>query len=315
MRMTHALGLALVGLCGLGCKEKAPPPRVCCEQPEIPAGVPKFNVVGDDVIGPSDGEKVLVRAALSQPVKRDALYPVMHTLYRHAMKRTAFEPIQYAASVYADEGAARSGGDQWVARIWREPGQGGPRCEIRQKYDLEEKAERAFLSTQGNLPEEDPNDSCHLAEKKKAVAKPAGPTPRYELDGGRRAVTITHPYLEMDRPEWVAELTYSAAMRDFADYMTTFFSRIEELSELTFVGVHKEQPVVNITVTRAQFDGGLSNLQEQIAGHAAVTFAKLGAHQDDKGVAKEQAQFHAKTYKAALASLPKNQVTVSPKLK
>jgi hypothetical protein len=36
---------------------------------------------------------------------------------------------------------------------------------------------------------------------------------------------------------------------------------------------------------------------------------------DDKGASKEQETFHSKTYKTALAALPKNQVSISPKLK
>jgi hypothetical protein len=42
----------------------------------------------------------------------------------------------------------------------------------------------------------------------------------------------------------------------------------------------------------------------------------LGLHRkDDKGAAKEQDTFQSKTYRTALAKLPKGQVFVAPKLK
>src|SRR5262245_26766741 len=70
--------------------EKAPPPKTCCDQPKIPPGVTPFVVVGEDVSGPSDGEKVIMKVGLSQAAKREQIYPVLHTLYRHVMKRGAF---------------------------------------------------------------------------------------------------------------------------------------------------------------------------------------------------------------------------------
>jgi tRNA U54 and U55 pseudouridine synthase Pus10 len=77
-----------------------------------------------------------------------------------------------------------------------------------------------------------------------------------------------------------------------------------------------DEPVMRITVTRAEYDGKLSTVQETIASFAAITFAKLGLHKtDDKGALKEQEQQKTKTYKAALSFLPKDRVFVSPKLK
>src|SRR5262245_19599377 len=102
MRVTILLRGALAGVAALvACStEKAPAPRTCWDHPQIPARGTPFVVVGEDVTGPSDGEKVIMRIGLSQAAKRDDLYPVLHTLYRHAMKRGAFEPIHFVANVY-----------------------------------------------------------------------------------------------------------------------------------------------------------------------------------------------------------------------
>jgi hypothetical protein len=315
--MSTALLLTALGGCSSP-KETAPKP--CCEQPKIPAGVPSFVIVADDVTGPSsDARKVQMRAALSGPTKRDQLYPVLHTVYRHAMTRTAFEPLDFRGEIYESEAAARAGGPAGrVASIFKGQSDTGPRCENDAKYDFTEQAERAFAAVNGRLPEENPNDSCHLDDKKPAARVDDAFThkPALKVDPAAKAVEVTHPYLQMDKDEWVPELRRNAALLDWSDYMTTLFRRVEGLQRMVFVGVHREEPVVKITVTRDQFDNALSSLREEISSHAATTFASLGTGaSSDKEAQREQEAFKAKTYKAAMAVLPKAQVFVSPKLK
>jgi hypothetical protein len=256
---------------------------------------------------------------VSQPIKRDQIYPVLHTLYRHAMTRNVFEPIQFVATLYASETGARQGGDAGlVGRIARDQGEQGPKCENKIPYDFTEQVGRAFNASVGRPDEEDANDSCHLAEKKAAarVDDKFLHKPSYKVDPARSAVEVTYPYLELGKDEYVKDLKYNAALRDWIEHVMSFFGKVEGLKELTFVGLQNDQPVVKITVTRQQFDGQLASLQEEIAAHSAVTFASLGLHKtDDKGAAKEQTTFQSKTYKSALAALPKNQVFVSAKLK
>lgn len=299
--------------------EKSEAPRPCCDQPKIPAGVTPFVVVGDEVSGPSDGQKVIMRVGVSQPIKRDQVFPVLHTLYRHAMTRNTFEPIQFVANVYGSESAAKTGGDGGlIGRIVREQSDRGPKCENKIPYDFSEQVARAFAASTGRAEEEDLNDTCRLGEKKvvarvddKFTHKPAS-----KVDPARSAVEITYPYLEMGKDEYVKDLRFNSAMRDWIEHAQSFFNKVEGLKELTFIGVKDDQPVVKITVTREQFNSQLASLQEEIAAHSAVTFASLGMRTtDDKGAAKEQNTFQSKTYKTALAALPKNQVFVSPKLK
>lgn len=323
MRPALALiGSLVVGVGAGGCptqKASEPAAKPCCEQPKAEPGVTPFVVTGDDVTGPSDGQKVTLRVGLSQPAKRDQIYPVLHTLYRHVMKRGAFEPIHFEGKVYASEAQAKQGGDQGVvARIWKEQSDIAPKCENKVTYDFTEQAERTFAATVGRGEEESESDTCRLSEKKKVVRADDKFThkPSLKVDPARQAVEVNYPYLELGKDEYIKELKFNSAMRDWIEHVNTFFRRIDGLKELTFVGIHNDQPVVRITTTRAQFDAGLSNLQEEIASHAAITFASLGMKKKtDKGAEKEQTAFHAKTYKAALANLPQNQVSISKKLK
>jgi len=318
--MTRGRGLPLALVAIAACStEKAPPPKSCCEQPKIPAGVTPFVVVAEEVSGPSDGEKVIMRVGVSQPIKRDQVYPVLHTLYRHAMKRNAFEPIHFVANLYPSETAARTGGDQGIAAsIAREQSDAGPKCENKIPYDFGEQVARTFAASIGRGETEDSNDSCRLNEKKVVarVDEKFTHKPSYKVDPARHAVEITYPYLEAGKDDYVKELKFNSAMRDWIESFQSFFGKVDELKELTFIGVQNDQPVVKITATRQQFDSSLANLQESVAAHSAVTFASLGMRTtDDKGAEKEQRTFQSKTYKTALASLPKNQVFVSPKLK
>jgi hypothetical protein len=312
----------LVAFAGAACEKKAAEgPQTCCTQPDIPAGVPKFTVVADDVTGPSDGQKVIMRLGMLQPAKRDQMYARMKVLYAYAMKRSSFEPIHFEGWFYASEAAAKSGGEAGViAKVVREQSDRAPKCQNNVKYDFAEQVERAFIrSTRGEQElQEDLNDTCHIGEKKKQARydeKFAHKTV-YKLDPGNQAVEISYPFLEMGKDEFVADLKLNSAMASWAEYMTSMFSDAQQLKSLTFVGIYKEEPAIRISVSRQQFDNILSRLQETIASHAAITFQTIGmGKKSSEQAEKEQEKFKSKTYRDALDKLPKEQVTISPKLK
>jgi hypothetical protein len=318
-----AFSAAVIGAMLLlpGCEQKAAGPKPCCDQPDIPAGVAKFKIVADDVSGPGDGLKVVMRAALTQPVKRDQIYGPLKVLYAYAMKRTALEPIHVEAWLYANESAAQDGGEaNVIAKVIREQKDQAPRCDNRVKYDFPEQVERAYIwSTRGEQElQEDLNDTCHIAEKKKVARYDEKFTHKtsYALDPAHAGVAITYPYLEMGKDEYVAELKLNSAMGTWAEFMTSMFSKVDGLKELTFNGIYKDEPAVKIRVTREQFDNILARLQEQIAAHASITFQNIGmGRKTSEAAEKEQEQFKSKSYRAALDKLPKEQVLISPKLK
>ena len=303
------------------CEKKEDGPKPCCTQPDIPPGVPKFAVVSEDATGPSDGQKVIMRLGMLQPIKRDQLYAPMKVLYAYVMKRTAFEPIHFEGWFYPSESDAKIGGEaKLMGKVVREQTDRAPKCDNRVPYDFVEQVDRAFIhSTQGEqVLQEDMNDTCHIAEKKKQVRydeKFAHKT-TYKLDVGNQAVEISYPFLEMGKDEFVADLKTNSAMAAWAEYMTSMFSNAEQLKSLTFIGIYKEEPVIKISISRQQFDNLLARLQETIASHAAITFQTIGmGAKTSEAAEKEQEKFKSKTYKDALSRLPKEQVTISPKLK
>ena len=312
---------ALLLLAAAACEKKAEGPQTCCTQVDIPPGVAKFAVVADDVTGPSDGQKAMLKLGMLQPFKRDQMYGPMKVLYANVMKRTAFEPIHFEGWFYANESDAKAGNaSNVIAKIVREQTDRAPKCENNVKYNFAEQVDRAFIhSTRGEQElQEDLNDTCHIGEKKKQVRydeKFAHKT-TYKLDAGNQAVEITHPFLEMGKDEYVADLRINAVMGQWAEYMTSMFSNAEHLKSLTFVGLYKEEPVVKISISRLQYDNSLSRLQETVASHAAITFQTIGmGAKSSEAAEKEQEQFKSKTYKDALGKLPKEQVTISANLK
>ena len=320
-RIGTALLLLSAVLAGAACKKEAEGPKPCCTQIDIPAGVPKFTIVADDVTGPSDGQKVMMRAGMLQPVKRDQIYASMKLLYANVMKRTAFEPIHFEAWFYTSEADAKNGSEaSAIAKIVREQDDRAPKCENRVKYDFVEQVDRAFIrSTQGEqVLQEDLNDTCHIAEKKKVARydEKFRLKTTYKLDAGNQAAEINYPYVEMGKDEYVANLKTNSAMAAWAEYMTSMFSNAQQLKSLTFVGTWNDEPVVKIGVSREQYDNILSRLQETIASHAAITFQSIGmGAKSTEAAEKEQESFKSKTYRDALGRLPKEQVSISPKLK
>jgi len=273
--------------------------------------------VRDEVSGPSDGQDVKLHVALKQKTKRDDIYPALQFLYRYAMTRKTFEPTTFLGAFYGTEGEAQTGGNP-VAKIWREHGDKGPKCEVNIKLEFKEEVDKAFMWSLNRAEPENLDDTCHLNEKKKIARVDDKFThkPTMKIDDAKKAVEVTFPYLETGKDEYVAALGFNTAMTYWAEFTTTMFGKAPELKEVTYIGVLNDQPILKITTTREQFDSKLSTVQETIASYSAITFAKLGLHKiDDKGAKKDQEQHKTKTYKAALSFLPKDQVMVSAKLK
>jgi hypothetical protein len=312
------LAAGATGLTIVGCNtEKAAAPKLCCDQPKIPPGVPAFTVVRDDVTGPTDGQDVKLRVALKQKTKRDDIYPALHFLYRYAMTRNTFEPVNFVGEFYTTEGEAENGANP-AAKVWRERSDKGPKCENAIKLEFAEEVQKAFDHSLNRDEPEDLSDTCHLAEKKKVARFDDKFThkPVYKLDPVKHTAEVTYPYLDTGKDEYVKTLSFNNAMTYWAEFTNGMFSKAPELKELTYIGLLNDDPVLKITVTRQEFDGKLSTVQETIASYAAITFAKLGLHKtDDKGALKDQEQQKTKTYKTALSFLPKDRVFISPKLK
>src|SRR4029079_2730544 len=158
----------LIAAAALSCSksEQASGPTTCCDQPKIPPGVPAFTVVRDETTGPTDGQDVKLHVALKQKTKRDDIYPTLQFLYRYAMTRRTFDPTTFLGAVYTTEGEAQTGGNP-IAKIWREHGDKGPKCENNIKLEFNVEVQKAFAWSLQRAEPENLEDTCHLEVKKK----------------------------------------------------------------------------------------------------------------------------------------------------
>ena len=229
---------ALAGLASCTKSEQSSGPTTCCDQPKVPPGVPGFTVVRDEATGPTDGQDVKLHVALKQKTKRDEIYPALQFLYRYAMTRRTFEPTTFLGAFYATEGEAQTGGNP-VAKIWREHGDKGPKCEVNIKLEFKEEVDKAFMWSLNRAEPENLDDTCHLNEKKKIVRVDDKFThkPTMKVDDAKKAVEVTFPYLETGKDEYVATLGFNTAMTYWAEFTTTMFGKAPELKEVTYIGV------------------------------------------------------------------------------
>ena len=240
-----------------------------------------FTIVADEVTGPSDGQKVILRVALGEPTKRDEIYPVLHTLYRHAMKRGPFEPIHFIADVYPSEATAKAAGDtQMLARISRAAvPAGAPSVTTGSATTSPSRSSGpstpAWAGARGehrrHLPAGPAEGEAAVRRRLQAQA---------QLQARRRAskaVEVTYPYLEMGKDEYVARAEADlGAGRTGSSIVTTPVSQGARPESGHLHGPARGRRGPAHRLTRQQFDSDFAGLQETIAAHAAVTFQSLG---------------------------------------
>jgi hypothetical protein len=120
----------------------------------------------------------------------------------------------------------------------------------------------------------------------------------------------------MGKDEYPKDLLLAEALTYWIEFTTSLFRKVGDLQEVSFNGQLHDETVLAITLGRKDFEASFTALQEELASHAAVTFQTLGMNKTTEAkAAKEQAAFKVKTFKAALARLPKAQIQLSAKLK
>jgi hypothetical protein len=250
-------------------------------------------------------------ARLDGPISRLDVYPVLHTIYRHAFTRGAFEPIEFEADL---ENAA----GETIARIERARGAGAPSCENDVDWTFEQAAERAFLTTLDRLPEDKPGDTCRLDPPK---TKPHPwdvfeKKPVLEIHPEEKSVSVTYHYIRQDEDTYVDALSLSDAMTYWVAFATDFFEMTPSLETLRFEGRWRGDAVLTITVTKKQFEALFSGLQEEIAAHSGITYGNLtSGKMSEAAAAREQAEFKARTYRGAIKGLPKGSYEIDRRLK
>jgi hypothetical protein len=293
--MRRALAGSLV-LFVIGCSNSNEPPQ----QPTGPVAETasakdspmQYRVLADTVN--QQANTVDYHLIIAAGTKHDDVEGLLKYLYRHLMTRTETQPAGLAAFVYNDEAQYKTPPRSPIASVVQKSGDVGPTFENKVPLEFWQQIDQA-------LPH---SDKGWKLEKK------------LERDDKNLGLTLTQPYTETGEDKWAERLSFNQAMTEFTDVAKELFEKVPELRTLSFVGTWKEQPVVKISLDRAQYQSlKLADIEESIGQLHGRAFLELATGRgSDASVAKANAQRMATVYKKMLGQL-KGHAWVSPTLK
>ena len=298
---------SLLLLClAAGCKTEAPAPAGPAAETVSPADSPIAYKVLEDR---TDNNAVDFHVLVAEGIKHDDMDKLTRYLYRHLVQRREEEPAALSASVYTTEAAFRSPPRAPIGQVVKKSGERGPSFENKVPLEFWQEVEIAV-----HPHRENETDEAYAARR--AGEEKLGKKPRIERNDAARTVTVTLPYTEGGKDEWVDALSFNQAMNAFTDVTHSLFEGVAELKQATYSGVWKDKEVVHAVVNRADYAGlQLGDLEDRIGQHHGRVFLELATNRkSDATAAKEQAQLVAKEYKAILAKL-KGNARVDPALK
>jgi hypothetical protein len=289
---------ALVGslILALGCSTSSePPPQPAGPVAETASAKDSpmaYKVLADEVN--KNANTVDYHLIIAPTAKHDDVDGLLKYLYRHLMTRTETQPAGLAAYVYTDESQYKTPPRSPIASVIQKPGDVGPTFENKVPLEFWQQVDQA-------LPHSD--KAWKLAKK-------------IERNDQNQTLTLTQPYTEPGEDKWSEKLSFNQAMTEFTDETKELFEKVPELRAMNFIGTWKDQPVVKISLDRAQYQSlKLADLEESIGQLHGRAFLELSTgHGTDASVAKANAQRMAAVYKKMLGQL-KGHAWVSPTLK
>lgn len=222
---------------------------------------------------------------------------LLQSLYRHLMTRRDSEPAALSGYLYTNEVQFSTPPASPVASMVKRAEAKIPIFENKIELELWQQVEEAL-------------ELSRRADRKLKRQL----TYRAEGDSGRASVSV--PFTESGKEDWAPQLSFNQAMNQFTDVALALFSRAPGLKLLHFVGVWKDQEVVRIELSRADFNAmQLRDVEERIGSLHGRAFQELALQKgSDESVARSLNARAAGEYRKILAQL-KGRAFVSPQLK
>jgi hypothetical protein len=295
MRRAFAALLVVVAVGCSGSSEPATPaaPSGPAAETASPKDSPMpYKVLADQV--DTKANTVDFHVLIAASPKHDDVDTLTKYLYRHLMTRTDTEPAALAAYVYSDEAQFKTPPRSPIASVIKKPGEMGPTFDNKVPLEFWQQVDQA-------LPH---SDKGWKLEKK------------LQRDDNAKTLTVTQPYTEPGEDKPAEKLSFNQAMTEFIDETRELFEKVPELRALSFVGTWKDQPVVKISLDRAQYNAlKLGDIEESIGQLHGRAFLELATGRgSDAQISKANAQRMAGVYKKMLGQL-KGHAWVSPTLK
>jgi hypothetical protein len=301
--MRHVVFGALLLL--TSCKEEAAPAG-----PGPDTAPPKDSPLAYKVLeDKTENNSVEYHALIDASVKHDDADKLLKFLYRYLSTRREDEPAAVGAYLYTAEAAYRTPPRSPIASAVRKSGDRGPVFENKVPLEFSQEVDGAVH------PHHDgENDELYATRRKQEEAFKLKPA--FTLDEPQKAVTLTMPYTEGGKDQWVDALSFNQALNVFTDAANSLFDNVAQLRRLTYVGTWKDKEVVRVTIDRADYEAvHLHDIDDRIGQHHGAAFFALGTgHSNDKAAAKEVAAKVSKEYRSMLGQL-KGKAKVDPSLK
>ena len=298
MKKTPALfTLCLCSLFVLAaCEKKKAETRIYFPDLKPPLGL-AVKVLSDISLNEKAGSSITVIVSVPPTADRDELDRLMKSLWRQVKGRSGFSKgtaDKIDLRFYGGETKAKAKGDDWLAQVL---------------FSGAEKGEATFENRQ-TLP--------LLKWAKKAIGKQPQFTgklkPQILADAAKLELEIKVPFIAQDGTgAYITKLTYTKVTTEFSTYTRTLFDKIDKLNKLTFIGLHEDQPVIKVWMSRQQYEQLNLRLVEEGLGafqgkfiNRLLSNPKLG-----KMVEKKVAKQRRKVYRETFARLPKEQVELA----
>jgi hypothetical protein len=282
-----------------GCPEQPAVPLAAGPKPDTvcPKGLPsECKVLRDEF----DEKKLVAKYHVLVPkgTKHDDADAYLKALYRYLWMRRDVTPTQVGAYVYTDEAQFSTPPESPVAVVTQNPSDKSPTFENKIALELWQQVEQAIkLSARADRK---------LKRKLEYVAEP---------DKG--LVTVIMPFTAGMTEEWAPDLDYSQAIAYFSELSQQLFNNIPELKVFLYRARWKDQDVVQIELSKADYDRiGLAQVEQRIGQLAGRTFLELatGKGGSEASVEKSHNRRRAAEYKKAIDQI-KGKVLISPLLK
>jgi hypothetical protein len=279
-----------------GCPERrAAKDRLYFDDLKAPLGT-KIEVVSDISLNPATGGAVTVIAVVEPDIDRDDLDRLLQTFWLQVSARSGFQSgtaDQIDVRFYDSTPKAKAGGTNWLCQAVRVSRLEKPTFINRQRLPLLKWARKAM----GKLPQ------YTGALQPELLADPVALHLELKL-----------PFVSDDGSgSYVETLSYTKATTNFTSYAGVFFGKIEQLKKFTFVGVHNDEPVIRIWLTRDQFEQlNLRQVEESLGKFQGAFIEQLMSRpQDANMVEKKVEERRRKLYRETFSRLPEGQVELA----
>ncbi len=290
-----ALMICALVLGSLSCKSDKPKERLYFDDLRPSVGAGKVEVLKDQSDNLDTGAEISVNAVVDPDIDKDELDRLMKTFYRQVEGRRGFQvkgkPSKIDIRLYDNSGKGTAGGDDYLARVHRKPGDTEENFENKQKAPLIKWAKKAIGK-----------DAAFTKDKPQVLGDPK----TMELE-------VTMPMVIYDGSgDYKEEVSFEKFSTEYSSTVISLMEKIPGLTKVTFSAKHHDKIVAKVALTKEQYDKiDLKQMEESLGAYQGEFYQDLVSQK----ISSEKVELKVKTqrrkiFKEAFDSLPEGAVTI-----